>query len=152
MERKNDSTYSIYRRRVAYHETDAMAVVHHSNYVRMFEEARVHWIRERRLNDLHVPKGPYTFAVVDLGCKFLKPARFEDEIEVWVAGQLVGARIKFRYAVWNRTLGAWSATGFTDLVPLTDDLKPVRLPASAREVFANDTGGEPWPPVHPSVK
>ena len=29
-----------YRRRVQYYETDQMGIVHHSNYIRWFEEAR----------------------------------------------------------------------------------------------------------------
>ena len=30
-----------YKHKVQYYETDQMAVVHHSNYIRWFEEARV---------------------------------------------------------------------------------------------------------------
>ena len=30
-----------YSRRVNYYETDQMAIVHHTNYIRMFEEARL---------------------------------------------------------------------------------------------------------------
>lgn len=33
--------YRIYERRAQYYETDQMGVVHHSNYIRWFEEARV---------------------------------------------------------------------------------------------------------------
>lgn len=30
-----------YRRKVHYYETDQMGIVHHSNYIRWFEEARI---------------------------------------------------------------------------------------------------------------
>ena len=32
--------------RVAFYETDAMGIVHHSNYVRFFEHARVSWLEQ----------------------------------------------------------------------------------------------------------
>ena len=34
-----------YRRRVQYYETDRMGIVHHSNYIRWFEEARTDFLR-----------------------------------------------------------------------------------------------------------
>ena len=32
-----------YKRRVKYYETDRMGVVHHSNYLKIIEEARIKW-------------------------------------------------------------------------------------------------------------
>ena len=34
-----------YIRKVQYYETDQMGFVHHSNYIRWFEEARIHFMR-----------------------------------------------------------------------------------------------------------
>ena len=38
-----------YRHIVQYYETDQMAIVHHSNYIRWFEEARVDWFEQMGL-------------------------------------------------------------------------------------------------------
>ena len=35
-----------YERKVFYYETDKMSIVHHSNYIRIFEESRV-WFMEQ---------------------------------------------------------------------------------------------------------
>ena len=35
----------MYTHRVQYYETDQMGIVHHSNYIRWFEEARIDWMR-----------------------------------------------------------------------------------------------------------
>ena len=35
-----------YRHRVQYYETDQMKVVHHSNYIRWFEEARTDFLEK----------------------------------------------------------------------------------------------------------
>lgn len=40
----------IYKRRVKFYETDGMQVVHHANYLRYFEEARVEYLREGKLD------------------------------------------------------------------------------------------------------
>ena len=36
-----EGRYTEYERRINYYETDKMGIVHHSNYIRFFEEARV---------------------------------------------------------------------------------------------------------------
>ena len=35
-----------YERMVYYYETDRMGIVHHSNYIRWFEEARLDWMKQ----------------------------------------------------------------------------------------------------------
>ena len=35
-----------YTRKVAYYETDQMGIVHHSNYIRWFEEARIDFLSQ----------------------------------------------------------------------------------------------------------
>ena len=35
-----------YERSVFYYETDKMAIVHHSNYIRIFDEARVDYLQQ----------------------------------------------------------------------------------------------------------
>ena len=36
----------LYERKAFYYETDKMGIVHHSNYIRWFEEARIHFLNE----------------------------------------------------------------------------------------------------------
>lgn len=142
----SSSGHFIHRLYVAFHETDTMGVVHHSNYVRYFEEARVAWLREKDLMKHHAPFGPYTFAVTDLGVKFLKPAKFDDLLEVWVQVRTQGARIVFQYAIWNTRTQEWNASGFTELVPINDELRAVKPPGEVRDVIRAEKWDETWPP------
>ena len=41
-----DALESLYTRRANYYETDKMGIIHHSNYIRWFEEARLHYMEE----------------------------------------------------------------------------------------------------------
>jgi acyl-CoA thioester hydrolase len=140
-----------YQRRVAYHETDAMGVAHHSNYIKFFEEARVSWLRDQKLIAIHAPQGPFTFAVVDLDCQYKKPCTFEDDLEIVVDARLDGIRIVFRYAIWHPRTNSWIATGRTTLVPLNAALRPARLPDDVRSAFSQGAALKDWPPQHSSL-
>ena len=37
-------TEKLYKSKVSYYETDCMNIVHHSNYIRYFEDARIQFI------------------------------------------------------------------------------------------------------------
>ena len=45
-----DDRKPCYKREVNYYETDRMGIVHHSNYIRYFEEARIFMLREKGLD------------------------------------------------------------------------------------------------------
>lgn len=147
-----NSTVFNYTCRVAFHDTDTMGVVHHSNYIKYFEEARVAWLRDRGLVQLHRPLGPYSFAVIELDCRYIRPAQFEDELVTRVEGIVKGLRLTFRYAIWNKRAEEWIATGTTVLVPLDENLKPARLPEKVRSSFKDGSAGfhGEWPPAPPS--
>jgi acyl-CoA thioester hydrolase len=122
-----------YQRRVAYYETDAMGIVHHSNYIRMFEDARVDWMRELGLINFHVPEGDFVFAVHELSCNFKKPLKFNDLFQVSLWAELDGVRIRLEYKI--SCAGEAIADGKTVLVPLDRAFRPARLPAAARALF-----------------
>ena len=122
-----------FSRRVAYYETDAMGIVHHSNYVRYFEDARVDWMRTSGLINFHVPDGDFVFAVLELTCHFQRPLKFNDLFTVSVMAKLDGVRIRLSYEITNDDHEI--ASGTTVIVPLDSQFKPARLPAAARAIF-----------------
>lgn len=87
-------------RRVAFHETDAMGVVYHANFLRYFEEARVVWLEEH--------DEPYTaymdrdlhFATTRVEIDYHKSAHFDERIEVetWLE-KLRGASLRMAYRI-----------------------------------------------------
>ena len=76
---------------VAFYETDAMGIVHHSNYVRFFELARVRWLEEYdQPYTAYVDQG-LNFATTHISADYLTSTRFGDELSVttwleWVRG------------------------------------------------------------------
>ncbi|MFN8943705.1 MAG: acyl-CoA thioesterase, partial [Pseudobdellovibrionaceae bacterium] len=50
---------------VQFYETDQMTIVHHSNYLRFMEEARVAWAKEKGLIDYQKIESASHFAVLE---------------------------------------------------------------------------------------
>lgn len=90
----------VYKRTVNFYETDMMSIVHHGNYLRFYEEARVAWARERGL--LEKPEDAAQFAVLGTEVKHLKPARFGDQLDIETQARIEGVRIILEYKMYNR--------------------------------------------------
>lgn len=117
--------------RVGFYETDAMGIVHHSNYLRFFENARVVWLETHDKSypewiemDLH-------FAVTHAQLDYRQSARFDDILEVttwleWVRG----ASLAMAYTiVCDSTL---LVTGRTEHASINDEGKVRRIPKEDR--------------------
>lgn len=89
---------SSYQHKVQYYETDKMGIVHHSNYVRWMEEARIDFLSQigwdyKKLEDMGVIS-----PVTGIACKYKVSTIFGDtvDIEVWVE-EFKGVKLKIRY-------------------------------------------------------
>ncbi len=103
-----------YKRRVTFYETDGMQVVHHANYLRFMEEARVEYFRAGglELNDL-MEEG-IVFPIVEVSVKYHKPARYDDILVVKAyLRRLDRARFDFDYEIINEKTGDLLITGHT---------------------------------------
>lgn len=86
--------------RVRYQETDQMGVVHHSNYAVWFEAGRTAMIRDIGISYSELEQNGILLPVVDLHCRFISPARYEEEIRVLTGIQEIhGPKISFCYEV-----------------------------------------------------
>ena len=71
-----------YIRKINYYETDKMGIVHHSNYVRIMEEARIDFLQKLGYSHEKLESDGFYSPVVAVSCKYRKPLRFPDEIKV----------------------------------------------------------------------
>jgi acyl-CoA thioester hydrolase len=73
------------RTRVYYEDTDAGGVVFYANYLKFMERARTEWLRDLGFEqDELMQKSGIVFAVTHVSMDFLKPARFNDLLNVSV--------------------------------------------------------------------
>ena len=101
-----------YIHRIQYYETDQMAIVHHSNYIRWFEEARVDWFEQMGLPFAQIEAMGIQIPVVSCAARYHVSARFGDTVEIFLACRTYnGVRLAVSYEVRSKTTGALLATG-----------------------------------------
>lgn len=102
------------RRTAQYYETDQMAVVHHSNYIRWFEEARVQWMDEAGFGyDLMESKGILS-PVVSVQCDYKAPVRFHDAVQIRLKiTEFTGVRMTVQYEITDEKTQSLRVTGFS---------------------------------------
>lgn len=131
-----------YRHQVQFYETDLMGIVHHTNYLRFCEEARVAWAHGKGLIDYQKPESASQFAVLETRVRHVKPGRFGDVVEIDVQARGEGIRIYFQYRL--RTGQTVLALAETAHVNLDQNLKPVRLPPAMTAILENERWTETW--------
>jgi acyl-CoA thioester hydrolase len=114
--------------RVRYAETDQMGVVYYANYLVWMEVARVDYCRAIGFHykDMELDDG-ILLAVTESHCRYIKPARFDEEISIATTIPDVNRRfVSFDYEMSSG--GRRIAVGQTRHIFLNRALRPVRLP------------------------
>ncbi|CAA9228721.1 MAG: 4-hydroxybenzoyl-CoA thioesterase family active site [uncultured Adhaeribacter sp.] len=89
--------------RVRYSETDQMGYVYYGNFAAYYEVARTEAFRNLGINYKELENAGVMMPVLDLRCKYIRPARYDDllTVKVMVPHKPHGSRIKFEYEVYN---------------------------------------------------
>ncbi|HEU0122831.1 MAG TPA: thioesterase family protein [Bryobacteraceae bacterium] len=118
------------RVRVRYAETDQMGVVYHANYIVWMEVGRVEFCRASGLSYRDMEQeGELHLAVIEAGCRYIAPARYDDEIDIETCIEKATPRgVHFTYVMRHVETGQKLAEGFSRHLFLGRDLKPIRLP------------------------
>ena len=121
---------------VRYHETDQMHFVHHSNYLKYFELARLEWLSNLQISYAEVESRGIFMPVVNASLKYIKPLVFGDNFSVTVIlKKEPKATLELEYKILNQNKELIS-TGNTLLAFLSSDTKlPIRCPKFLLEKF-----------------
>jgi acyl-CoA thioester hydrolase len=125
------------RFRVRYAETDQMGVVYYANYLIWMEVGRVEYCRAAgvRYKDMETADG-VRLAVVDAHCRYLFPARYDEEIVVKTWIERANRRmIEFHYEIRDAQTARELATGETKHIFLGPRMTPVKLPDKYYPLF-----------------
>ena len=118
-----------YIRQAKYYETDQMGIIHHSNYIRWMEEARIDVLDQLGYPYRRFEEMGYMSPVLHAECDYKKSVRFGDEVKIIVSLQDFG-KVKFtlRYDMYNMTEGGvLSASGTTTHCFPQKDGRPVMM-------------------------
>ena len=102
--------------RVRYAETDQMGYVYYGNYATFYEVGRVELFRSLGFSYKALEDTGVMMPVLELHSRFLKPARYDEEITVRVhLKEKPGVKIHFDYELFNQRSELLN-TGSTTLV------------------------------------
>lgn len=126
-----------YRRKVRYYETDRMGVVHHSNYLRLLEDARMDWIGDHVMDYGDMEKLGIIIPAVSANENFIRFLRFNDEFSVQMKLiSFTGVRMEFEYEIYNVETGKLCFSGSSIHCFSRDgDYKPISVKRSHPEIY-----------------
>lgn len=89
--------------RVNFYDTDAMAVVHHANYIRWFEIGRVEYLRAIGITLNEMMEDGYVFPITDIAAKYVSPGYFDDDLLIeTTATALTRVKMDFDYRIMRK--------------------------------------------------
>ncbi len=121
--------------RVKFYDTDAMNVVHHSNYIRWFETGRVEFLRSIGITLDDMMNDGYVFPITDVKAKYVSPGYFDDVVCIETRPTaLTRAKMAFDYRIYRKSDGVTLVHGHTQNVFTNRETGQItRLPAKYYE-------------------
>ncbi len=115
--------------RVRYAETDRMGLLHHANYFVYFEMGRTELLRKRGMTYRDMEDAGHLLVIVDLGCKYKRPAYYDDVLTLRTTVERVThVKIVHKYEVLRD--GKLLAEGHSTLACVDREGRPQALPES----------------------
>jgi acyl-CoA thioester hydrolase len=118
--------------RVYYEDTDLAGIVYYANYLKFIERARSEWVRGLGIDQVQIKSQTgAVFAVRHLEADYLRPAQFDDLLQVRtevISG--TGARLVLGQDVWRGADRLFAAK--VTLVFIGAQGQALRLPAALR--------------------
>lgn len=128
--------------RVYYEDTDSGGVVYYANYLKFMERARTEWLREKGFEQTALlDEYRVIFVVRSVAIEYLRPARFDDLLDVTVRQADLGrSQIRVRQTVVRqRQAGADELLAQADVKIVcvdSDSFRPTRIPQAVGAALA----------------
>lgn len=117
-----------YRHKVQYYETDTMKIVHHSNYVRWMEEARVDMLEQMGIGYDVMEKEGVLSPVLSVTCEYKAMTRFPETVEITVRlVRYTGVKFELSYEIRDVKTGQLRTLCASSHCFIDQNGKPVSL-------------------------
>lgn len=73
-----------YIHKAHYYETDQMGIIHHSNYIRWMEEARIRFMEDNDMGYKKMEEAGYISPVLAVSCEYKDMIHFDDNVIIKV--------------------------------------------------------------------
>tara|TARA_B100001996_G_scaffold181087_2_gene138275 strand:+ start:57 stop:464 length:408 start_codon:yes stop_codon:yes gene_type:complete len=123
---------------IRYCETDKMGFVHHSNFLKYLEIARLEWLKKKGVSYLEMEKNGIIMPLVDAKIKYIHPAYFDDLIKIRVKLEKSPVvKMELSYIVINQDDKILCKASTTLCFLNSKTLKPFRCPKFLIDAFKN---------------
>lgn len=134
----------LWRVRVYYEDVDLAGIVYHANYLKFAERARSEMVRGAGIDQAAMRAEGLVFAVTRIEADYLRPARYDDVLEVATGVATVGrARFVMEQEVRRGAEAVFRAVVTVACMDLAG--RPRRLPGAVARM-AGGHGGEAGAP------
>ena len=128
-----------YLHEVKYYECDRMGITHHSNYIRIMEEARVDWMDQLGYGFDRMEAEGVVSPVVAVECHYKHPSTFKDRVEVKIkVAETTPLKITFAYTM---TVEGRTVCTATSTHCFLENGRPVSLADRFPELYSKVVGG-----------
>ena len=116
-----------------------MGIVHHSNYLKYLELARIEWMEKLNISYVEIESHGILMPVVSASLEFIVPLYFDDEIIIEITlTELPKATLGFDYKIKNQ-INQLVCRGKTKLAFLNSKtMKPLRVPKNIYDLFSDE--------------
>lgn len=125
-----------YIHKVHYYETDKMAIVHHSNYIRWFEEARIDWLTKIGCSMESIEAEGVLIPVMSVTCNYHSMVHFGDRVIVKLkVEKFNGIKIEISYEIVDEKTGELRTTGTSSHCFIDNEGKLLSLKKNRPEMY-----------------
>ena len=121
-----------YEHKAQYYETDQMGIVHHSNYIRWFESARMDLMKQLGISYKRMEEAGIISPVLGVSCEYKSMVHFDDEVLIEAkVSSYNGIKLSLNYTVTDKLSGELKTVGSSSHCFLNTQGKPVSLKKTA---------------------
>ncbi len=125
-----------YTHLVHYYETDQMHIVHHSNYIRWFEEARTDFLKQIGMPYHKLEEMGIISPVTEVTCKYISMTHFDDCVEIIpILTKFTPVRFEVSYRVIDHTTKEIRAFGSSKHCFIDTTGKPLNLKKQHLDIY-----------------
>ena len=128
--------YRLYEHQAQYYETDQMGIIHHSNYIRWFEESRTDLLEQIGFGYDQMEKQGISIPVLGITCDYKSMVRYPEG--VYVIPKVIsfnGIRLTLSYHIIDKETKELKAEGESRHCFLNHSNRPVSLKKTNPQLY-----------------
>ncbi|WP_373471012.1 acyl-CoA thioesterase [Carnobacterium alterfunditum] len=131
-----ERNFALYEHQAQYYETDQMGIIHHSNYIRWFEEARTNLLDQMGFGYDQMEKLGIIVPVLAITCTYKSMVYFNDRVYIIPKIEAFnGIRLTISYQIFDKLTGELRTTGESKHCFLDKNNRPVSLKKQQPKIY-----------------